>query len=150
MEEDIKILEEIIERLKDNIILTTELFDKEDVKEIEREIKAINNILNRYKELEEENKDIIYEERKYQNLNPEEWDKKGFYTVKRYKKKECIPISVIQNKIDELKIDRNAIKNEIEEAKKEKNKEYYADLLSHLRVNWGAIQVLQELLEERR
>ena len=61
---------------------------------------------------------------------------------------EYIHISKIKEMLEEVNIDRNAIKKEIEEAIKEKNKEYHADLLGHLRVNYGMKRVLQELLKE--
>lgn len=124
MEEDIKILEEIIERLKDNIILTTELFDKEDVKEIEREIKAINNVLKRYKELEENNKEL----KKYYASRKEVEDLKETIACLHESGKDYIPISVIQNKLIEA--------------------EHY---INNVDVTEGQAmyKVLQELLEER-
>lgn len=67
----------------------------------------------------------------------------------RRKLENSIQKSKVKEKIDELEKDRNAIKKEIEEAIKEKDKEYHADLLRHLHINYGEKKALQELMEDK-
>ena len=152
MEEDIKILEEMIEKANVENADMNDCFGGEHIEAIENLLKenktskeAINTLTNKLEKVVDDNNEL----RKYYASRKEVEDLKETIACLHESSKEMfIPISVIQNILDELQIDRNAIKKEIEEAKKEKNKEYYADLLSHLRVNYGAIAVLNEILEK--
>lgn len=123
MEQDIKILEDFI-----NKPVKSGEFNKISNKEIQ----AIENLLRRNCYLENEARKIINQE-----LNKAQVD-----LYKNY-----IPISVIQNKIDELTKYRDLAKEQIEE------RVVIADSDS---LNYGRaeahdkdIQVLQKLLEER-
>ena len=98
---------------------------------------AIENLIARNKELEERD---LRKDELIANMS-----ERHFHD--REKIRNSIPKSVIKEKIEELNIDRKAIKREIEEAITEKNKEYHADLLRHLNINRGGIQVLEELLK---
>lgn len=149
MEEDIKNIEEMLE-FKEDIIkyhawVGTKL------------INSVENLLKRYKELKEENKELKkqLEEKDMQHelelIGKEEYTKANmgeiiehYYTANE----DCIPISVIQNKIDELTKYRDLAKEQIE------RRIVIADSDS---LNFGRaeahdkdIQVLQELLEERK
>lgn len=152
MEEDIKAIQEYIEYDKEHRIVT--VFDK---KPLFRD--RLENLLKRYKELEEEVEsqdktiDKLVEEQeereKYTHSLEEENEQLKNEGIKKWLKevKDCIPISVIQNKIDELTKYRDLAKEQIEE------RVVIADSDS---LNYGRaeahdkdIQVLQKLLEER-
>ena len=131
MEEDIKIVESLIEEFKkdDRVIFNNVGLRKEI------EFKAIKNLLKRYKELEEENN--------RKNIEPVIINNKMYFIDNElYKdllkdiKTDYIPISVIQNKIEEL--DKEKLK-------------YDNDLRIYTLRNTFDFQkeVLQELLEER-
>ena len=119
MEEDIKILEELI---KEGFSAMCPL-----------EAKAIENLLKRYKELEEDNKTKleIYE------LGKENARKRIEY--------DYIPISVIQNKIEELKEQFRDYDAKWTKALRDKRHPFYRYLI---RIE-AEIDILQELLEER-
>lgn len=92
LNEDIKILENYIYN------------EKETMKELL--VQAIENLLKRYKELEEENK-----ERKNNYINPSK-ARISYYDTKKGTEvvlEGFIPISVIQNKIDEYREKRNKL-----------------------------------------
>ena len=115
MEEDIKILEEYLEEARDENSFT----DCEGLFE-DKFFISLDKLLKRYKELEEENKTYIAQLNGAFN--------RGF-----------IPISVIQNKIDEL------------EHEKFKRTQLGVFLLKNFENQrlLAQLQVLQELLEER-
>lgn len=105
MEEDMKILEQWLKEL--NI-----LFQKTYINNT-KERKALENLLNSYKELEEENK-------KYWKLYCKKRDERVL---------NSIPTSVIKDKIEEIKLNKNhkytagtvvAIMNELEELLEDK------------------------------
>lgn len=81
MEEDIKILEEYIEWVKKEGI---------EVCGMEKELPALENLLTRYKQLEEENK----------KFNPEVWHNEGWDRADEYWK------SKVKEKIEEKKEQR--------------------------------------------
>ena len=112
MEEDIKILEE---NLKNGTIYVN-CGNSTD--------KALENLLTRYKQLEEENKS---KQKAYDDC---------YCEYKHYKQFDSIPTSLIKEKIEELK--------EAYEDSKDENGEsqyYYPDY---------TIRVLEELLEKRK
>lgn len=123
MEEDIKILEERVTTLKRHIKNYEESDCKTNIyQQLVKECNALENLIKRYKELEEENKLLTEKADTYYELY---WEK-------------CIPISVIQNKIGEYREENRKLYNEegiIVNERMVKNK---------LRA-----EVLQELLEER-
>lgn len=103
--------------LKDNMLTI------EQIKFME----AIENLLKRYKELEEDNKEL----RKYYASRKEVEDLKETIACLHESSKEMfIPISVIQNKIKEIEFTSSQI-----------NGDYF--------MNNYKLEVLQELLEER-
>jgi hypothetical protein len=121
MEEDIKILEEYIEpRLKN-------LYNCEFGYEVIRgkELQAIENLLKRYKELEEINGTLS-----------------SAINISVAHNKESIPISVIQNTLDDIDRELEAYKKLVELGK-ETDCEYY-DNVANLRTK----QVLKEILEK--
>lgn len=118
-DKEIKLLEEYLEEARDENSFT----DCEGLFE-DKFFISLDKLLKRYKELEEENESLV---RQYEH--------QGAIMVNEYFSKEqvfkhFIPISVIQNKIDELKHRKS--KDEFEFACKLKG-----------------ILYLQELLEER-
>lgn len=155
MEEE-KILEEMLNKMKKNNFI----IQYKDLYIDEKNINAIENLLKRYKELEEENKILIIAKAealqemrkykaKYENLKIRHNGTKEALRVaedleKQYSQEasnleaeldNSIPISVIQNKIDELR---------------EKEKTYYFNNQGYsLSMVQNKIIVLQELLEER-
>ncbi len=150
MEEDIKILEEMIEDLE----YKHKTFGLSD-----KYYKTLERFLKRYKELEEENKELLEvrvsasahtriieleEENKNQKEALNQANKKILAQkgqLKVFNEKQFIPISVIQNKIDELKkhiIDSRSV---IETITGEKSN---FEILTEIKMS-----ALQELLEER-
>ena len=138
MEEDIKTIENIIDTLKFHI--EYENYEENILDECKRDIKALENLLKRYKELEEE----LESEKFYHNADKEFIQK--YHDEASELNTKCInletqlsnsiPISVIQNKIDE--IIENANNTRISLFKYDKSEVLYF-----------AKDVLQELLEER-
>jgi hypothetical protein len=128
MEEDIKILEEILSEpryyFNENL-----RFDAIQIK-----CKAIENLLKRYKELEEENKEL----KKFADIILMRNKPKVAEVIKDSIFFEYIPISVIQNKIDELKDDGCCRANE-----------FYKGQCVTICKNYSGCIALQELLEER-
>ena len=154
MEEYIKQVEDIISFLDDVILYADS--DDYDMKKAQKDKMALKYLLKRYKELEEENKasketiNILTNksEKVVDENNISEEEKRVLEAYRNYKEisgsnswiicnpntmwsEYFIPISVIQNKIDELKHRKS--KNEFEFACKLKG-----------------ILYLQELLEERK
>ena len=119
MEEDIKTVEELkyqlimrnreIENDRDNEVLMS--FYEERAEQIQ----AIENLLKGYRELEEENK----------NLSKDYYDLGSNYCDLDEKCKNSIPISVIQNKMDELE-------NTIDMGEEWYTKQYIIDVLKEL------------------
>ena len=147
MEEDIKIVENLINVLNTGLCKFGENVQMSDCGYQQ----AIENLLKRYKELEEE----VESEKFYHNADKEFIQK--YHDEASELNTKCInletqlsnsiPISVIQNKIDELTKYRDLAKEQIEE------RVVIADSDS---LNYGRadahdkdIQVLQKLLEER-
>ena len=120
MEEDIKILEE---RLNEH---HTNIFGNKFLVIYEKDIQAIENLLTRYKQLEEEKERIIREKAE------------ALQEVRKYKAKvkDYIPTSLVEDKIKELKS--------------------YEEELTDEQGYWGGsdlleqIKVLQELLEKEK
>ena len=146
MEEDIKILEEFINNYKS---VQEKYKDDEIQAEIERSCyfeevpaQALENLIKRYKELEEENiaskETINILTNKIEKVVDENKTLTDEYMIQKHLinadfLKDYISISVIQDKIDELyNKGENYIFNEKNNA-----------------VRLGKIQVLQDLLEER-
>ena len=126
MEEDIKILEEFLDlaRTRDYKGNLTGSFDEFELEVEEKEYKAIENLLTRYKQLEEENKS---KQKAYDDC---------YCEYKHYKQFDSIPKSKVIEKIEEL--------NKAYEDRKDENGEsqyYYPDY---------TIRVLEELLEKRK
>jgi hypothetical protein len=100
MEEDIKIIEDRVTTLKRHIKNYEESDCKTNVyQQLVKECKAIENLLKRYKELEEKNIEILQE-----LLTERVTNKVISNNIINYQEelKNSIPISVIQNKIDEI------------------------------------------------
>lgn len=105
MEEDFKRISKLIEYIENaDYVDASQCFDGED-------IKALENLLKRYKKLEEENKELEkqLEEKDMQHelelIGKEEYTKASmgeiiehYYTANE----DCIPTSVIQKKIEEV------------------------------------------------
>lgn len=126
MEEDIKILEEFLDlaRTRDYKGNLTGSFDEFELEVEEKEYKAIENLLTRYKQLEEENKS---KQKAYDDC---------YCEYKHYKQFDSIPKSKVKDKIEEL--------NKAYEDSKDENGEseyYYPDY---------TIRVLEGLLEKRK
>ena len=111
MEEDIKILEEFLDlaRTRDYKGNLTGSFDEFELEVEEKEYKAIENLLTRYKQLEEENtqlKTITQEYNSY--LQDSNCDTKiiiadSEYFANGFFKENFIPKSKVKEKIEELK-----------------------------------------------
>ena len=101
MEEDIKILEEFLDlaRTRDYKGNLTGSFDEFELEVEEKEYKAIENLIIRYKELEEENKKLI------ETYKSEKTMKNNYvqYYQDLLLKENCIPKSKVKEKIEELK-----------------------------------------------
>ena len=126
MEEDIKILEEFLDlaRTRDYKGNLTGSFDEFELEVEEKEYKAIENLLTRNKQLEEENKS---KQKAYDDC---------YCEYKHYKQFDSIPTSLIKEKIEELKEAYKDSKDENGESQY-----YYPDY---------TIRVLEELLEKRK
>ena len=119
--EDMKILEERITMLKRHIKYYEESDCKTDIyHQLVKECKALQNLIARYKELEEENEQL-------EAIKNE--------AIRRYNF-ESIPVSKVKDKIEELK-------KKVEELTDEKGYWGGSDLLEQ-------IKVLQELLEKEQ
>ena len=139
MEEDIKILEEFLDlaRTRDYKGNLTGSFDEFELEVEEKEYKAIENLLTRYKQLEEENtqlKTITQEYNSY--LQDSNCDTKiiiadSEYFANGFFKENFIPKSKVKEKIEELKED--------EEFYREHDRMYEFE---------SKIKLLQELLED--
>lgn len=91
MEEYIKILEEIVEIYR-SCSVDEEGFDmRVDIAFMKKECKALENLLTRYKQLEEENKS---KQKAYDDC---------YCEYKHYKQFDSIPKSKVKEKIEELK-----------------------------------------------
>ena len=111
MEEDIKILEEFLDlaRTRDYKGNLTGSFDEFELEVEEKEYKALENLLTRYKQLEEENtqlKTITQEYNSY--LQDSNCDTKiiiadSEYFANGFFKENFIPKSKVKEKIEELK-----------------------------------------------
>ena len=125
MEEDIKILEEFLDlaRTRDYKGNLTGSFDEFELEVEEKEYKAIENLITRYKQLEEENKS---KQKAYDDC---------YCEYKHYKQFDSIPKSKVKEKIEELN------KEELK---------YDNDLRIYTLRNTFEFQkeVLQELLED--
>lgn len=106
---------------------------------------TINEIIDRNKKLEEENLTLRRVDKIVDNITVEKIEK-----AIQEAEKEYISIGLIKEDVEELKADRKSIEKDLEEAKKENNKKYCADLLRLLNVNYGAMQILQKLLERSK
>ena len=167
MEEDIKIVKEKIEIIEN--LCTDDCINKSTV--IEPLKYALENLLKRYKELEEENKssketiNILtnklekvvdeneelkkqLEEKDMQHelelIGKEEYTKASMGEIIEHyytANEDCIPISVIQNKKSEIEKQLQ----EYEESDMEQDDDYFFDV-NAFKVE---IAVLEELLEER-
>ena len=127
MEEDIKILEEIKKKFEKTmkIIVLGEYstyVDNSIFEDIKKLINISENLIARYKQLEEENKS---KQKAYDDC---------YCEYKHYKQFDSIPTSLIKEKIEELK-------KKVEELTDEKGYWGGSDLLEQ-------IKVLQELLRE--
>ena len=135
MEEDIKILEELISEYKNNV------WNEYPYKFNKEIIYTLENLLTRYKQLEEENKELKHITQNYnvyqqKSDNPNTTiiiaDEKWF--INGYFKENFIPKSKVKEKIEELK-EKTAMQG------------LFIDSETICRVD-AKIQVLQELLRE--
>lgn len=161
MEEDIKILEERITMLKRHIKYYEESDCKTDIyHQLVKECKALENLLTRYKQLEEENKDIREDNYAYHQLlrmqNQREYRSKFLKDFQKEYGKNTMPdYDEIYERYDKQK---KQLENSIPKSKiKEKIEELEGELTNEITRNDGfseyreyAIDVLQELLEEGR
>jgi uncharacterized protein YdcH (DUF465 family) len=142
MEEDIKRIESIIQTLSDHIEF--EDYDEDVLKEASEDKEALENLLKRYKELEENYNKLFdgYNKRVEEITELEEENKTltDEYMIQKHLinadfLKDYIPISVIQNKIDELLEKENSVEDGIKG-------------LGQILDCRTQVQVLQELLQE--
>ena len=161
IEDYIKRIESIIKTLSEHIEF--EDYDEDVLKEASEDKEAIENLLKRYKELEEENERLIIAKAealqemrkykaKYENLKIRHNGTKEALRIaedleKQYSQEasnleaeldNSIPISVIQNK-----------KRELEKKKEYLWDEYDESVVEVMCRYSSAIKVLDELLEER-
>ena len=136
LEEDIKILEELIEEYKDCSVKGLDM--QVDVSFREKQCNAIKHLIKRYKQLEEENKELKHITQNYnayqqKSDNPNTTiiiaDEKWF--INGYFKENFIPKSKVKEKIEELKED--------EEFYREHDRMYQFE---------SKIKLLQKLLED--
>ena len=97
--EDIKRIEEIIKDLKEHIEF--EDYEQDTLDECEKTIKALENLLKRYKELEEENEMLKKANNISEDVTVEDITQVMNKSLEEFKR-EFIPISVIQNKITQV------------------------------------------------
>lgn len=124
MKEDIEIIEEMIEVYR-SCSVDEEGFDMRlDIAFMKKECKALENLLTRYKQLEEENKS---KQKAYDDC---------YCEYKHYKQFDSIPKSKVEEKIEELKKLITEAQKELGSASKEYTIYVYQK------------DILQELLEE--
>lgn len=152
MEEDIKILEELLKASKENDMYegnkyfkSLEYFIKEyqDLKEIEESHRKENGELReKVKQLEEENK-TLNERNQYLVKYRAKLEKELYESNENY-----IPVSLVEEKIEELNKEEQELQNSISDEEREE----YSDANISFELMDIEIRrsVLQELLEKRK
>ena len=127
MEEDIKILESFIRSIR------SDLLDKENSDNFEL-AQALENLLTRYKQLEEENKQLKL---RIKDIYVSRGEYEKAKTIMTKELREFIPKSKIKEKIEELK-DNGCCRGN----------EFYKGQCVTICQNYSGCMALQELLEE--